>query len=262
MHNYKHILFEVRGKVGTITLNRPEVHNAFDEKLIAEITDAMGILGADESVRVVVMKGAGKSFCAGADLAWMARMAGYSHEVNLEDARALQRMFAAIAHCPKATIAKVHGAAIGGGAGLVAACDIAIAAETAVFALSEVRLGLVPAVVGPYVLQKVGMGAARAHFVTGERFGAEEALRIGMVEQVVPLDELGSAVNRKAEILLSAGPHAVAVAKLLLRDISGLTPDKAAEITAQCIASLRESPEGQEGIHSFLEKRKPQFAVD
>jgi methylglutaconyl-CoA hydratase len=260
MANYQHILFAVDYPVARVTLNRPEVHNAFNETLIAEMTDAFDRLSVDESVRVVVIAGAGKSFCAGADLDWMRRMAAYSHEENVADARALQRMFAAIAHCPKPTIAAVNGAAIGGGAGLVAACDIAIASEAAVFALSEVRLGLIPAVVGPYVLEKVGMGAARALFVSGERFGAGEALRIGLVQQVEPLAELDAAVEKKSALLLDAGPNAVAAAKSLLREIARLSPDEAAETTAQRIAEMRASPEGREGITAFLEKRMPRFA--
>jgi methylglutaconyl-CoA hydratase len=258
---WKHLIVETTGLVCRLTLNRPEIHNAFNETLIAELTDAIGALSRDESVRVIVLEGAGKSFCAGADLDWMRRMASYSHEENLEDARALQRMFASIAHCPKPTIAAVHGAAIGGGAGLVAVCDIAIATDSAVFALSEVRLGLVPAVVGPYVLEKVGMGAARALFVSGERFGAAEALRIGLVQHVVSnaRGELDAAVDAKVELLAGAGPNAIAAAKQLLRDISHLSPDEAAEITAQCIATLRASDEGREGIQAFLDKRPPAF---
>jgi len=258
---WKHLIVETTGPVCRLTLNRPEIHNAFNETLIAELTDAIGALSRDESVRVIVLEGAGKSFCAGADLDWMRRMASYSHEENLEDARALQRMFASIAHCPKPTIAAVHGAAIGGGAGLVAVCDIAIATDSAVFALSEVRLGLVPAVVGPYVLEKVGMGAARALFVSGERFGAAEALRIGLVQHVVSnaRGELDAAVDAKVELLVGAGPNAIAAAKQLLRDIARLSADEAAEITAQCIATLRASDEGREGIQAFLDKRPPAF---
>jgi enoyl-CoA hydratase/carnithine racemase len=168
-------------------------------------------------------------------------------------------MFAAIAHCPKATIARVQGTAIGGGAGLVAVCDMAIGSENATFALSEVRLGLIPAVVAPYVLQKVGMGAARALFVTGERFGAHEALRIGLLQAVVPAEGLDAEVARKSELLRQAGPQAVSAAKNLLREIAHLSPDEAGELTARRIAELRVSPEGREGVRAFLEKRKPNF---
>lgn len=262
MADYQHILCDAAGPVARVTLNRPEVHNAFNETLITEVTDAFDSLSANESVRAVVLAGAGKSFCAGADLDWMRRMAGYSNEENVEDARALQRMFAAIAHCPRPTIAAVHGAAIGGGVGLAAACDIAIASEAAVFALSEVRLGLIPAVVGPYVLEKIGMGAARALFVSGERFGAREALRIGLVQQTASPDELDATVEKKVDLLRDAGPAAVAAAKQLLRDIASLSPDEAAETTARRIAEIRASPEGREGIAAFLEKRMPAFATE
>lgn len=258
--NEPHLLVESRDAVATVTLNRPDVHNAFDDALIAALTDSFTQIGRDASVRVIVLKGAGVSFCAGGDLTWMARMAGYSHAENLEDARGLQRMFAAIADCPKVTIAQVHGAAMGGGAGLVAACDIAIAATEAKFAFSEVRLGLAPAVIAPYVLQKVTPGAARALFVTGERFSAEEALRIGLVQQVTPAGELAAAVQRKVEQVLPAGPEAIAAVKRLLRSLAGRTPVEAAEATVECLAALRVGQEGQEGIHAFLEKRKPGFA--
>ncbi len=186
------LLVEERNGVAYVTLNRPQVHNAFDETLIQEITACFERLSDDTNVRAIVLRGVGESFCAGADLNWMRRMADYSEEENRADAAKLQRMFAAIAHCPKPTLARVQGAAIGGGAGLVAVCDIAIASSDTKFALSEVRLGLVPAVIAPYVLQKIGMGASRALFVTGERFGADEALRLGLVQQVVTDDYLKS----------------------------------------------------------------------
>ena len=190
----------------------------------------------------------------------MGRMAGYGQAENITDAETLQQLFRTIAHCPKVTVARIHGAAIGGGAGLVAVCDVALAAPEAVFALSEVRLGLVPAIIGPYVLEKVGMGAARALFITGERFNAEEALRIGLVQQVVPADQLDAAIEKKLALARQAGPQAIATAKSLLRAIADKTPDEAAEITVECIANVRVSPEGQEGIRAFLEKRKPDFA--
>jgi methylglutaconyl-CoA hydratase len=257
--NYSRIIADAQGAIATVILNRPEVHNAFDETLIAELTDAFTRLSEAPEVRAVVLRGAGASFCAGADLAYMGKMANYSQAENIADAQAIQQMFAAIARCPKVIVAQVQGAAIGGGAGLVAVCDIAIAAEEAKFALSEVRLGLVPAIIGPYVLEKVGMGAARALFVSGERFGAAEALRIGLVQQVVPASDLDTAVQQKTDLIRQAGPEAVKAAKTLLRDIAGKTPDEAAAITVACIANLRVSPEGQEGIRAFLEKRTPRF---
>ena len=253
------LLMEQNQSVATVTLNRPQVHNAFDETLIQEITDCFLRLSGDASVRAIVLRGMGESFCAGADLNWMRRMADYSQEQNRADAAALQRMFAVIAQCPKPTLARVQGAAIGGGAGLVAACDIVIASSEAKFAFSEVRLGLVPAVIAPYVLQKISTGTARALFVTGERFDADEALRLGLVQQITAPEELDSAIAKKVELILQAGPDAIAAAKLLLRDIADQTPEQAAQTTVDCIAALRVSSEGQEGIRAFLEKRKPQW---
>jgi len=256
------ILIENEKSVTTVTLNRPEVHNAFDDRMIAELTETFTRLSADESVRAIVLRGAGKSFCAGADLNWMQRMASYSQEENVADARGLQQMFAAIAGCPQATLAVVQGAAIGGGVGLAAVCDITIAAQEATFALSEVRLGLIPAVIAPYVVEKIGIGAARALFLSGERFGADEALRIGLVQQVTPSENLEAAVQQKLALLWSAGPASVAAAKRLLKTIAGQTPEQAAEATIECIAALRVSAEGQEGLKAFLEKRKPNWAID
>lgn len=259
--NYTCLVLENGGPAVRVTLNRPDVHNAFDETLIAELTDCFARLNDDPAARVIVLAGAGASFCAGADLGWMGRMAGYTRDENRADAQALQRMFAAIAHCSKVTIARVHGAAIGGGAGLAAVCDIAVAAHEATFALSEVRLGLVPAVIAPYVMEKIGAGAARALFLTGERFPAQEALRLGLVQRVVPTDELDATIADTIALARQAGPNAVATAKQLLRDIAGKTPDEAAAITVECIADVRVGREAQEGIRSFLEKRKPSFAT-
>lgn len=254
-----HLTLEAREGVAYVTLNRPEIHNAFDDLLVTEITQAFTELGATDSVRAIVLGGAGASFCAGADLGWMRRMADYSEEANRADAWELQRMFAAIAQCPKATIARVQGAAMGGGAGLVAVCDIAIASPEATFALSEVRLGLVPAVIAPYVLQKVGMGAARALFVTGERFDAATALRLGLIQQLAATSDLDVAIQQKTDLIRQAGPQAVATAKHLLTSIADKTPEEAARATVECIANLRVSPEGQEGIRAFLEKRRAEW---
>lgn len=259
--NFTRIRLEIAQPVATVTLDRPDVHNAFDETLIAELTSAFQELGEEPSVRVVVLAGAGKSFCAGADLEYMGRVARYSREENVADARTIERMMAAIAECPSATIARVHGAAIGGGVGLVAACDISIASEDARFGLSEVRIGLVPAVIGPYVLQKIGMGACRALFVSGERIDAAEARRIGLLNLVVPPAELDAAIDRQIELIFQSGPKAVAAAKRLLREIEGKAPAEAAETTIACIADLRAGSEGQEGIRAFLEKRTPAFAT-
>lgn len=258
---YTDLLIEEQDSTVSVVLNRPEVHNAFDERLIAGLTDCFRTLGARPDVRAVVLYGTGASFCAGADLAWMSRMADYTREENLADAKALEQMFAAIAACPKPTVARVHGAARGGGAGLAAVCDITVAASDATFAFSEVRLGIVPAVICPYVLRKIGPGAARALFVTGEPFSAGQALRLGLVQEVVSPEELHAAVARKTQMLLEAGPDAIAAVKSLLDAIAGKTPADAAAETVACIAERRVSPEGQEGIRAFLEKRKPSFVL-
>lgn len=251
---YTSLLVTAEGGVATVKLNRPECHNAFDVTLIAEMTDVFQRLNTDDAVRAIVLDGEGPSFCAGADLAWMGKMAGYTRDENLEDARSLQRMFAAIDMCPKATIACVHGAALGGGAGLVAVCDIAIAGKDAKFGFTEARLGIAPAVIAPYVVRKIGVGAAQALFVTGERFGTDVALRMGLVQEVEAFD-LHGAVHKKVEAVLQCGPQAIAAIKLLLRSIEGCRPSDVAEETVACIADLRVSPDGQEGIRAFLEKR-------
>jgi len=245
-----------------ITLNRPERHNAFDETLIAELTQAFEALREDEAVRVVVLQGAGKSFCAGADLNWMGKMVNYTFTENLEDARALARMFEVIDHCPKPVVGRVHGAAIGGGAGLVAVCDIAIATPNAQFGFSEVKLGLIPAVITPYVMRKIGYGNARALFVSGERFDAETALRIGLIHRLVPDEQLDATVEATVRNLLQNGPNAMAAAKMLLHAALVLPADELRSLTIARIAELRVSEEGQEGIRAFLEKRKPNFAED
>ena len=243
--------------VGWIHLNRPDVHNAINELLIAELTDAFTRFSTDAWIEAIVLTGNGKSFCAGADLEWMGRVADYSHDENLADARLVKVLFEAIVQCPKVTIAAVNGAAMGGGAGLVAACDYAIASETAFFAFSEVKLGLIPAVISPYVIEKIGPGAARAYFTTGRRFDAATALRLGLVQEIVPAEDLDAAVNSVLTDACSGGPKAIAAAKQLLRALATGTAD-----TVEAIAQIRVSPEGQEGIRAFLEKRKPVWKRD
>jgi methylglutaconyl-CoA hydratase len=247
--------------VATLILNRPEVHNAFNDALIAELTQAFAELAADPAVRLLVLRGAGKSFSAGADLAWMQRLAGYSFEENLNDARALGRMLQTLYQFPRPTLAVVQGAALGGGVGLVAACDMAVASEAAVFGLSEVRLGLIPAVISPYVIAAIGERACRGLFLTGERFSAHEAYRLGLVRAVVPPAELDAAAGKLTVELLQGGPASQAAAKGLIRAVARRPLDDAlVEETAMRIARQRASAEGREGLAAFLEKRKPGWA--
>jgi methylglutaconyl-CoA hydratase len=241
-----------------VTLNRPDVHNAFDDRLIGGLTEALARLGDDESVRALVLTGAGKSFSAGADLNWMRRMAGYSDQENLTDARALARLMRTLNELPKPTVARVNGAALAGGTGLVACCDIAIASDQASFGTTEARLGIIPAVIGPYVVAAIGSRQARRLMLTGERIPAVEAARIGLVHEVVPAGGLDRAVDAVLDHLLKCGPKATASAKRLVRDLTGcpITPE-VVDDTAQRIAELRATAEAREGIAAFLEKRKP-----
>ena len=257
--SFKTISYSFKDKIATITLNRPEVHNAFNEVMIAELIEIFKKISEDESVRVVVLAGNGKSFSAGADLNWMKKMINYSYEQNLEDSLKLAELFYLMYSLPKPIIARVNGAAIGGGTGLVAVCDIAIAAENAKFSLSEVKLGLVPACISPYVIRKVGEGRCREFFLTGERLVAKRTLELGLVNQVVPLEELDQAVQEKTNQLISSGPKAIAMCKKLLKNVPGMDFEKAKTYTADMIASMRIGNEGQEGMNAFLEKRKPKW---
>ena len=255
--SYTALRFESRNAVALITLNRPEVHNAFDETLIAELTGALRAADADDTVRAVVLLGAGESFCAGADLNWMRKMAGFSKPQNLADARALTTLLATLNTLSKPTIARVHGAAFGGGVGLVACCDVAVAAHDATFALSEARLGLIPAAISPYVVEAIGARAARRYFLTAERFSAAEAYRLGLVHELVPSPELDARINELLGFLVIAGPHAQTEGKALIRAVAH-RPIEARIIsdTAKRIARVRASPEGKEGVAAFLGKRK------
>jgi methylglutaconyl-CoA hydratase len=254
---YTALSVETRNAVALITLNRPDVHNAFDETLIAELTRSLRATEQDDSVRAVVLLGAGNSFCAGADLNWMRKMAGFSRAQNLADARALSTMLSALANHVKPTIARVHGAAFGGGVGLVACCDIAVAAHDATFAFSEARLGLIPATIGPYVVEAIGVRAARRFFLTAERFTAAEAYRLGLVHDLVPPEELDGRINEILGFLVTAGPQAQVEAKALLRAIAHrpISPAIIAS-TARRIARIRASVEGKEGVAAFLAKRR------
>ena len=255
---YTTLTVEVRNTVAMVVLARPEVHNAFDETLINELTRALTALDADDAVRAVILLGAGRSFCAGADLDWMKRAARYGHAENVADATALALMLATLAGLSKPTIARVHGAVFGGGVGLVAACDIAVAAHDATFSLSEAKLGLIPATIGPYVVEAIGARQARRYFLTAERFTAAEAFRIGLVHDIVPADTLDARVNEILGALLLAGPKAQTAAKDLIRAVARQPIDAAVVAdTAERIARVRASAEGREGVAAFLDKRAP-----
>ncbi|KAA5606944.1 enoyl-CoA hydratase/isomerase family protein [Roseospira marina] len=245
--------------VATVTLTRPARHNAFDDALIARLTEAFVTVGADPDVRVVVLAAEGPSFSSGADLSWMKRMAGYSAAENQADALALATLLETIDRCPKPVVALVQGAAYGGGVGLVAACDIAIATAGATFALSEVKLGIIPAAISPYVLNAIGPRAARRYMLTGERFDAEEAHRIGLLHDVVGSEELIGAGELMIRALMQGGPAAQTAVKDLLRAVADQPPDTVMEETAGRIAAIRVSPEGQEGLGAFLDKRTPSW---
>lgn len=243
--------------VARVTLNRPELRNAFDDVLIGQLKKTFLEIQDDPAVRVMVLAGNGPAFCAGADLNWMKRMAGYGYEENLADAAALAEMLAALDRLPKPTLARVHGPVFAGGTGLVAACDIAVGTPEAKFCLSEAKLGLSPATISPYVIRAMGERAARRYFLTAEVFDAQEALRVGMLSQLVPAERLDAAIDELLKHLLAGGPQAHGKIKALIREVAGRRPDDAlvAE-TAQRIAEIRGSPEGREGIAAFLEKRK------
>jgi methylglutaconyl-CoA hydratase len=257
--NLETISYSTENRIAKVLLNRPEVHNAFNEVMIRELLEVFQEISKSEDIRVAILTGRGESFCAGADLNWMKRMVNFSYEQNLEDSLKLAELFYLMYSLPKPVIAAVNGAAIGGGTGLVAVCDIAIASENAKFSLSEVKLGLVPACISPYVIRKVGEGRCREFFLTGERVTAQRALELGLVNQVVPLTQLDMVVNDKAKQLLSSGPKAIAMCKELLKNVPGMSFNKAMTYTAEMIASMRIGDEGQEGMNAFLEKRKPKW---
>ena len=248
----------IRNGIGIVALNRPEVHNAFNGTMIAELTQALLQLGADDDVRAIVLTGNGASFCAGADLNWMKKMAGYSRAENLADARALARMLQTLNEVPKPTVARIHGAAYGGGVGLTACCDIAIAAAEATFALSEGKLGLIPATISPYVVEAIGARQARRYFLTAERFEAAEAYRLGLVHDIVPIMQLDDRINEVLGTLLIVGPNAQRECKTLIHAVAHRPIDaKMIAGTVGRIAAVRASAEGKEGVAAFLSKRSP-----
>jgi methylglutaconyl-CoA hydratase len=258
--NFETLKIKVEGGVGVIRMNRPQVRNAFNETMIAELTRAFQAADADAGMRAVVLAGEGPAFCAGADLNWMKKMAGFSPEENRADAMDLAAMLNTLYMMKKPTIARVHGAAFAGGMGLVAACDIAVAADEAEFCLSEVKLGLIAATIGPYVVAAMGERQARRYFLTAERFSAAEALRIGLVHEVCPAAQLDARVDALCGHLLSASSAAIAASKELIRSVAhGAIDQDMIAGTAARIAAARTSADGKEGVRSFLEKRKPSW---
>jgi methylglutaconyl-CoA hydratase len=246
--------------IATLSLNKPEKHNCFDDTLILEITEALNTLASNKAVRVLILMGEGKSFSAGGDLSWMQRMANYTHEENEKDAGQLAEMLRVLNEFPKPTIARVQGAAFGGAVGLVSCCDMAIGAERASFSLSEVKIGLIPATISPYVIQAIGVRASRRYFQTGERFNAEAALKLGLLSEVVSEEELDSTINDLVDVLLANSPQALTQAKQLILDYANreITPDLIKDSCTR-IADIRVSAEGQEGLKAFLEKRSPNW---
>ena len=250
------------GPVARVTLNRPDIRNAFNDEMLVGLLDAFARIRDDEQARVVVLTGAGKAFCAGADLHWMKRVVDYTYEENYEDSLRLANMLREVYTCPKPVIGRINGPAIGGGTGMVAVCDIAIAAESAFFAFSETKLGITPAAISPYLLKRMGQRNLREFFLTGERFTAARAFQLGLVNAAVPDGELDDAVDGKIKLILTGGPKALAVSKDLIRNISEKTLDDVGPYTAEVIARLRMSDEGQDGMNAFLEKRKPRWVAD
>jgi methylglutaconyl-CoA hydratase len=258
----ENLLVEKRNQVAFVTLNRPEIRNAFDDTLIASLTRALRELDTDASVRAVVLAGAGPAFCAGADLNWMKRMAGYGYDQNLDDARALARMLKTLDRMAKPTVARVHGPAFAGGVGLVAACDIAIGTPEAKFCLSEAKLGLSPATISPYVVRAMGEKAARRYFLSAEVFDANEAWRVGLLSMVSASENLDAEIDELLGHLTQGGPQALAKIKDLIRTVSsGVVDDAMIDDTAKRIAEIRVTSEGKEGIAAFLEKRKPSWTA-
>lgn len=258
---YQLILTRREGPVEYVTLNRPNVRNAFNQSVIQELTAWAEAVADDDRVRVAVLAGQGAAFCAGADLTWMASMASYTHAENVRDATAAARMYSTIDRLPIPLIGRIHGAALGGGAGLAAVCDIVVAEEHAVFGFTEVKVGILPAVISPYVLAKIGVSAARELFLTGMRFDAARAREIGLVHAVVAADQMDRRVAAYVQEFLSAAPEAIATAKELLKKVAGRPVQDTIGLTADTIAARRVSPEGQEGLRAFLEKRKATWNV-
>ncbi len=257
--NFTTVKYEKKDKLACVTFNRPEIHNAFNATVITEMQQIFDDIAQDDNIRVVLLTGKGKSFCAGADLNWMRGVIKQSFEENLAESNALADLFYNIYTCKRPVVGKINGAAIGGGTGFVAVCDIAIAARSAVFSFSEVKIGVVPACIGPYVIKKMGEGKTRELFITGERMKGDRAYEVGLVNRVVDDDKLDDEVEQLTTWILSSGPEAVAMAKKLISEVPGMTPEQFKPYTAEMIARLRISDEGQEGMDAFLNKRKPRW---
>ena len=251
--------YERKDRIGRITFSRPEVHNAFNNRMIEELYELFEKIKRDKGVRAVVLTGEGKSFCAGADLKWMRAVKDYNFEKNFSESLQLAEVFNMIYSCPKPVIGRINGAAIGGGTGFVAVCDISIASSSAVFSFSEVKIGLVPACISPYVVKRVGEGRTREFFLTGERLSAERACQAGLINKVTEPEQLDDAVDEMLNQIMSSGPDALACCKELLSTIAELNMQDAKVHTAKVIANLRKSDEGQEGMDAFLNKRKPNW---
>ena len=257
---FTHLAVRRDGPVEYVTLNRPDVRNAFDADVVADLHAWAKHAAADPQLRVCVLAGAGRAFCAGADVSWMARMRQYSEAENLRDARALAEMFGALDRLPAALVGRVHGAALGGGTGLAAVCDIVVASDDAVFGFTEVKLGILPAVISPFAVAKIGQSAARELMLTGARLSAERARAVGLVHAVVPASELDQTVAAYVRELLSASPTAIAATKALVAQVAGRRPEEVLDLTSRAIAAQRVSAEGQEGLAAFLEKRPPRWS--
>lgn len=254
---YSTFRLEQLGPVARITMDRPSVKNAFDDILIRELTDALDVVAKDTTSRVMVLTGAGDVFSAGADLHWMKKVSQYTYEQNVQDALIFAKMLEALYRLPKPTIARVNGACMGGGVGLVSACDVSVSTRDAKFALREILLGIAPAAISPYVLRKIGETHAHDYFLTGRTFDAERACEIGLVNEVVDISDLDTATEKWVHRFLKAGPKAIAATKSLINRVSGSSIEEVQELTARTIAGLRGSDEGQEGFNAFFEKRKP-----
>ncbi len=257
--SYEFIRLETQGPICTLVMNRPDLHNAFNPQLISEMTTALHALASDAQVRVVVLTGAGPSFSAGGDISWMQASQGYTNDQNLADARGLDAMFEALNSLPKPVIGRINGAALGGGVGLVACCDLAVAVEEARFGFTEVKLGLLPAVIAQYVVPKIGVSHSRALFVSGERFTSERAFEIGLIHAITSAEELDATVQSLAQRVLSGGPQAMGAAKRLVSAMWELEREAARTYAIEAIAQARTSAEGQEGLAAFLTKRRPQW---